>query len=79
MNVVVDAATYFLHDFRRMSGHDLHAELVVEPRSLLLKSLLGFVKLVEMGMLPLKSSPPSGGRSPPEVSGEVSSPPVDFS
>lgn len=57
VNIVVDAATYFLHALAHRSGRGLHADLMVEPPTLLIESFLCFIKLIEAGTLPLADVP----------------------
>jgi hypothetical protein len=53
VKVDADATAYFLCALTRGSGCCLHAELMVELRSLLVECPLGLVKLVETGTLSL--------------------------
>jgi hypothetical protein len=79
MNIIVDAQTYFLSTFARGSECNLHAELMVEPLFLFLEHLLGFVKLIELGMLPLAIVPALRGLFASGSVGEVGSPSVELS
>jgi hypothetical protein len=64
---------------RSRAGVATASERVVEPRLLVLESLLSLVKLVEARLLPLAVILVLRGSSLAEASGEVGSPSVELS
>jgi hypothetical protein len=79
VNIIDDAAVYLFCSLARGRCYGLCAERVVEPRLLVLESLLSLVKLVEARLLPLAVILVLRGSSLAEASGEVGSPSVELS